>query len=411
MNYWDEKVIVPIKKHFNKEIELRLEAREIEQLLKNCHDAVTKEYILKKLDSIYRGYCLGEYDDYWLHDIMQRLMLFDKEVGKVIISFNLIETAASWANHSESVRVKDFIDILIIYDLSKGPKDWDAMEQQVNMELEKLKVYGDSRKGGYLALLHGYIRIRRYSDGNRKEQSNNLELLRNHWDFLKLVYSVMLHRIIDSGHRDFAAVANNIRIQKSHHQFVHIFYSAAKERVHELDSTEEGQGKINRHLDKILKIQKDTPQDNDTLDGLCSILFDDLQHFLEKNKMPSYDEVVSELQEMKSKVDSLNNQVEQMAQKMAAAVNASIPVEDIEKELMRLLPGAAYDVFTQVNSLLTGNKAWMERAADIKERILEKRDNPTIVKGNYYASGAHHDDKSRHIEIDKEDDLPKLPEK
>ena len=44
-------------------------------------------------------------------------------------------------------------------------------------------------------------------------------------------------------------------------------------------------------------------------------------------------------------------------------------------------------------------------------RYMEKRDNPTIVKGNYYASGSHHDDKSRHIEIDKEDDLPKLPEK
>lgn len=411
MNYWDENVIVPIKKHFNKEIELRLEARMIDQLLQNCHDADTQEYILDELDSIYRGYCLGEWKDYWLQDIMKHLMQFDQVAGKVIPTLNLIEISLSWSKHSESVRVEDFIELLTVYDLSIGHKNWESLEQQVNIELEKLKVYGDSRKGGYLALLNGFIKIKRNAGDNREVQVSNMELLENHWDFLKLVYSVMLHRIIDSGHRDFAAVANNIRIQKSRHQFVHIFYSAAKERVQELDSTEEGQGKINRHLDKILKIQKDTPQDYDTLDGLCSILFDDLQHFLEKNKMPSYDEVVSELQEMKSKVDSLNNQVEQMAQKMAAAVNASIPVENIEKELMRLLPGAAYDVFTQVNSLLTGNKAWMERAVDIKERILEKRDNSTIIKGNYYASGSHHDDKSRHIEIDKNDDLPKLPEK
>lgn len=373
----------------SKDIELRLEAKAIEQLLQNCYDADTQEYILDELDSMYRGYCLGEWRDYWLQDVVKRLMQFDQVAGKVISSLNLIETAASWAKHSESVRTGDFIDLLTEYDLSIGQKDWDALEQQANLELEKLKVYGDSRKGGYLALLHGYIRIKKNAGGNRDLQVNNLELLDRHWDFLKLVYSVMLHRIVDSGHRDFAAVANNIRVQKREHQFVHIFYSAAKERVLDLDNTADGQAKINRHLDEILKIQKDTPQDYDTLDGLCSILFDDLRHFLDKNKMPSYDEVVSELKEMKAKVDSLNDQVEQMAHRMVAAVNAAIPVEDIEKELMRLMPGAAYDVFTQVNSLLTGNKAWMERAADIKGRILEKRDNPTIVKGNYYASGSH----------------------
>ena len=93
--------------------------------------------------------------------------------------------------------------------------------------------------------------------------------------------------------------------------------------------------------------------------------------------MPSYDEVVSELQEMKAKVDILNNQIEQMAQRMVNAVKASIPIEDIEKELLRLSPGTGYDVFTQVNSLLIGNKAWMERANDIKQKILEQRDKPT----------------------------------
>lgn len=268
--------------------------------------------------------------------------------------------------------------MLITYGLSPSHKDWCSIERRVNEELKKLRVYGDHVQGGYLALLHGFVRIKRASD-NREEQGTRLDLLEKYWDFLRNVYSVILCRIVDVRNPDFAGVANNIRVLKSRHQFVRIFYSAAKELVADLDKTTDGQAKIRGHLDKILEIQKATKQDCDTLDGLCSILFSDLQHFLDKNKIPSYDEIAIELNEMKLKVDSLNGQVEQMAHKMAEAVKASIPVEDIEKELLRLTGGTAYDVFTQVNTLLTGNEAWMERAAGIKERILEKRDKPMVV--------------------------------
>lgn len=43
INYWNENVIVPLKRHMSKEIELRLEAKAIEQLLQNCYDADTQE--------------------------------------------------------------------------------------------------------------------------------------------------------------------------------------------------------------------------------------------------------------------------------------------------------------------------------------------------------------------------------
>ena len=84
---------------------------------------------------------------------------------------------------------------------------------------------------------------------------------------------------------------------------------------------------------------------------------------------------------------------------------------DIEKELLRLSPGTSYDVFTQVNSLLTGNKAWMESASDIKLKMLSMRDNPTIVNGNIYQSGATHDDHSKHIDLGNNDNQLKLEDK
>lgn len=107
MNYWDEHVIVPVKRHAGKEKELNpFEQRSIERILEECHDAYTQEYILEELDSIYRDYCLGKKTDYWLQDIMSRLMQFDQVAEKVIPQFDLLELAESWAKHSESVRVK-----------------------------------------------------------------------------------------------------------------------------------------------------------------------------------------------------------------------------------------------------------------------------------------------------------------
>jgi len=414
MNYWDEYVIIPIKECFEGYREIRGgDSINIERSVNACTEDNDQIYLLDSLKDIYRDYCLGKWRNVWLQGVMNRMVAFDGIHGKVIPSFDVVDLAFSWAKNNESVRLDEFIDILTTYDRLSADEDWEQLENRVNDELRKLKVYGDQTKSGYLALLHAFIRIRRdFGDSNLDKQNELLKLLERHWDFLKLVYSVMIRRIVDNGNRDFAAIANNMRVQKSNHKYVYIFYAALKERIDDLSDTEDGKSKINRHLKELLKIQKDTPQDNETLDELCTTLFpEELRQFLDKNNIKSYDEVMSELQEMKAKVDSLNSQVAQMAQRMADAIKASIPVENIEVELLRLQPGTSYDVFTQVNSLLTGTKAWMERANEIKQKILDKRDNPTIVKGNYYASGSHHDDKSRHIEIDKNDDLPKLPEK
>lgn len=412
MIYWEENVVKPIKDCFAGRREIKgFDSINIERIVNNCIDSNAQIYILRLLEDEYSAYCIGKWNYSWLQNVMHRLMDFDGVHEMVIPYYDIIELANSWSKYNESVRLRDFISILTIYDNSSYDKDWEQLESRVNDELIKLKVYGDRVKSGYLSLLHAYIRFRRaYGDRDWDKQHEYLRLLESHWDFLKLVYSVMVRRIVDNGNRDFAAIANNMRVQKSHHKYVHIFYAALKERIDDLTDTEDGKSKINKHLKELLKIQKDTPQDKETLDELCTTLFpEELRRFLDKNSIKSYDEVMCELQDMKAKIDSLNSQVAQMAQRMADAVKASIPVEDIEIELLRLQPGTSYDVFTQVNSLLTGNKAWMDRANEIKQKILDKRDKPTIVKGNYYASGSHHDDKSRHIEIDKED-LPKLPE-
>lgn len=414
--YWDKNVIVPIKHYILKKNELApFYLKDVEHKLNLCSEADEQEYILDALADIYRDYCAGKWKDYWLQGCISQLMRFDQDAGRVIPHLDPIETAFSWAEHNETIRVNDFIELMSNYDLSCACKDWVRLEERVNHELEKLKVYGDSTKGGYLALLHAYVRIKTCAGNDGDMREENLELLERHWDFLKLVYSVRLRRIVDCGHRDFAAIANNFRVMKSHYKYIHIAYSAIKERIETLDTTEEGRKKINYHLEKMLKTEKDTPQDNEVLDDLCKVLFtEEFQQILDKNRMPDYDEIASELQEMKSRVDALNVQVKQTAEQMAAAVKDAIPVETIERELLRLCdfqPGTAYDVYVQLNAMLTGDKAWMERTSDIRERLLEKHNSATVINGNIYQSGARHYDESKHLEIGKETDSSKLLEK
>jgi hypothetical protein len=381
--------------------------------LSKCTDENEQKFILQQLSPLYEAYIKGKkpFVGYFENEIIRKFCDWDVAFGTKIANLDLIETAISWADNNSEVRVEDFISLLTCYSKACPNEQWDDLEQEVWHEILKLEVYGNRTKAGYLVLLHGFLRIviRR---PDPLEQQKFIDLFIENWDYLKLVYSVMIRCIVDCGHKDFAGVANNVRILSRCHPYIYIFYSVLSERFEDLCQSGTDREKLSKHLNKIMEIMNTTTQDCSHLDILCRIFFpDSFKEYLDKNRLPSYDEVVNELNEMKNKVDSLNSQIEQMAQRMVNAVNASIPVGDIEKELLRLSPGTSYDVFTQVNSLLTGNKAWMERASDIKQKILSMRDNPTIVNGNVYQSGATHDDRSKHIELGDNSNQLKLEDK
>lgn len=389
------------------------EMNSISYMVVHCEDKTEQRYILEHLQPLYKEYLMGKnpLKKYYCEEMMHMLCTWDAAYDKTIANLDLVDIAISWADNNSDVRVREFINVLYCYYMANPGAQWNTIEPKVWHELLKLEVYGNRTKAGYLVLLHGFLRII-IKRSNSLEQKQLIDLLIENWDYLKLVYSVMIRSIVDCGHKDFAGVANYVRVMTWCHPYIYIFYSVLSERFEDLCQSGTDREKLSRHLNKILGIMNTTTQDCNYLNVLCRILFpDSFKEYLDKNRLPSYDEVVSELNEMKSKVDSLNSQIEQMAQRMVNAVNASIPVGDIEKELLRLSPGTSYDVFTQVNSLLTGNKAWMERASDIKQKILSMRDNPTIVNGNVYQSGATHDDRSKHIELGDNDNQLKLGNK
>lgn len=78
----------------------------------------------------------------------------------------------------------------------------------------------------------------------------------------------------------------------------------------------------------------------------------------------------------------------------------SIPIEVISSELDKMsnsFPEKAYETFEGLNSLLIDNETWKENAPKIRNRILENKQKFTTQVTYSYASGATHNDYSKHI--------------
>ena len=99
--------------------------------------------------------------------------------------------------------------------------------------------------------------------------------------------------------------------------------------------------------------------------------------------------------------EQMNEQISQMASQLKKMAEASVPISDIEMELMRLPDGMAWEVFGKLNNLLMANEAWARNAVIIRNRILERMQNPqpNVQTTNYYAPGSTHNDGSKHISL------------
>jgi len=372
-----DEVIKPLKDSWKKSDRLRIgEDFENTSLFESLDDD-SKDCVFRNLQEEYRDYCYGFYPQYGFRDLVKCFLDYDAKHTRYICSYNITNIALSWADNNNEVWEKQFLEVLKTFDYASPDADWKSIEQNVNGEIGKLKVYGNEIKCGYLALLHGYIKIReKFDTTNIQGMEEDIQLLFVYWDFLKLLYSVFIGRMCDNRHRDFAAIANNMR-QRREKEFVHIYIAALSERIPYLCNNDQERTNIDKHLKELKEIEKVTPQEY-TLDDLCTILFDDLKNFLDKHRIKSYEEIASELEGMKAKVDMMNEQVHQMAQSMADAVNGTIAIDVIKTELLRLTPGSAYDVFQQLNALLIDNKAWVEQASQIKNEIIEKQNKQNL---------------------------------
>ena len=102
-----------------------------------------------------------------------------------------------------------------------------------------------------------------------------------------------------------------------------------------------------------------TPK-SDTLDALCNLLFpEELSEYLAKHRPKDARQLREEIaclrEELGETTRQMKQQVQAMADTMKAMLEASVPIEEIEQELLMLDYNEAIGVFKQLNTLLLNN--------------------------------------------------------
>ena len=215
---------------------------------------------------------------------------------------------------------------------------------------------------------------------------------------------------------------------------MHIFYSGLMDCTDELPLTR----KQKREMDKIiLQMQEEMQraEPSDLLYELCDALFpEDFQRLLREHRPKSYREVEDESQQKDELIKQIRQQNQHLASELEKAkdvlqqmILSSIPIEEIDAELMKYPPATAFDLLRELNNsvVLSVMEVWREHYPGLLEKyrnrlfepINEQKDLTEAMKkvaerptfGTYYGKGSVHDDKRRQLTVgDIEKKYPQL---
>ena len=340
------------------------------------------------------------------------LIEIDPYFGQWFENYDLLDLAENkWCTVTES-------QYHIIFHLMKCAlnggydNDWKKLADDFRFRLLSEVECGTPWSREVYAIMNGICMIWK-SSADESEKMQLLDKMKNDWDFLKYLYSVMFRQIIGCSYKNFTQVANMIHFRSSYHPYAHLFYAVFVERADEFVKEKTDQKKIEKHLNKMVEVMESTPKSDD-LNDLCNLLFpEELNEYLARHRPKDARQLREEIaclrEELGETTRQMNQQVQAMADKMKALLEASVPIEEIEQELLMLDYNEAMGVFRQLNTLLLNNKAWVNNAGSIRNEIYKLK-NETKGGDTYnYAFGATHNDGRRTLNI-RQDDETKLLE-
>lgn len=258
-------------------------------------------------------------------------------------------------------------------------------KQHIEDEIERLAVQDDRKRGELFCVMQAYHSIAVNESLSDEERMQMYEQLKEHWQYLVNVYSVMVKRIIGSGFKTFSQLVNNVNILVPYNPCIHLFYNAVLLRQDDIFPTDKDKDKAVKNLTRMEDIMKQTPKDT-MLDALCKVLFgDEFEEVMTRKSQLSYDELKQQLKEYRDTMQIMERNWATVVNQLKSAVEASVPISVIEKELLKMEPNIALGIFSQLNMLLTGEEVWISNANEIKQKILEKR-NYNIEKANIHVA-------------------------
>lgn len=327
---------------------------------------------------------------------------------------NLITLTESWA---DNLRLYDgssgeYIEMLSLLVNTKIDADWEGVSVYSKEKLFQEEANGDPKEAELFCFLHGTSMIMR-TQWDYDAKLGAFELFRKYWSFLRFFYSLMIRRIVGCNYSNFSQVVNHVLNQKEFHQHIEIFYCALVDRIDSLSLTLKQKKNIEKKMIQIQETMERT-KPSEILYTLCNTLFpEDFQRLFNEHRPKTYDQLEKENTDlrnerielehkMKSMRETANEQIRRMAEQLEKAVEASIPIEDIERELMILPSGQAWDVFSQLSTLLQANPIWRKYDIDIRKKLLDRLNSrtSTVDKQFIFQAGSKQIDQSKNLYID-----------
>lgn len=335
------------------------------------------------------------------------LITDDPYFGQWLETFDLLDLVESWCcGVTES---QDYaIFHLMKCALNGGyDNDWEKLADDFRFRLLAEVECGTPWSREVYAIMNGICMIWK-SSLDESEKMQLLDKMKCDWDFLRYLYSVMFRQFIGCNYKNFTQVANMIHFRSAYHPYAHLFYAVFVERADEFVKRKADQKKFDGHLKKIEEVMESTPK-SDALDALCDLLFpEELSEYLAKHRPKDARQLREEIAQLREELGEttrqMNHQVQAMADKMKALLEASVPIEEIEQELLMLDYNEAMGVFKQLNTLLLNNKAWVNNAGSIRSKIYQLKNASKGGDIYNYASGATHNDGRRTLNIKQENE-------
>ena len=316
--------------------------------------------------------------------IVTDLFLNDCVIGKTMNNLDIVDSALRWGKKSAEERNPPYTFFLLLKHLIKTGYDpgWDAVEKDVRGRLKKAHEFGDYWRLEMYCIIMAF-RLVMKSNLSDTEKDKKYDEIRDRWDFLRYMYSMMLGVIVGLKSENFAAVASSLAIRKKDYGYMHLAYKAFKENFDKLCPPllkDSHTGELIRdqaviHLQKMEDIIKSTPPENDIV-PLLEILFSKkMKAVLAHDRPKTYEELEKDIESLTQSYDDVVRQMAQGIRQMAQGMEDAISIESLTEAFLRFPCELAMALFQSVHNLLAQDKVWQKYQAEIQQKILAKYEN------------------------------------
>ena len=368
---------------------------------------------------------------------MESIIEDDDQFGNWASDKDLINAAENWGDNmkrfeKESRRIYRFFHVLEVLLKSNCQQDWKSLSEELKGMLFKAEVCYDYKTDEVLCVLHAFTMIMQ-QEWTKEKKKEMLDLLNQHWLFLKHYYSVMIRHIIGVKWTRFHKVAETVMTSsQSFKPHMHIFYCGLMDCVDELHLDRKQQREMNKVMLLMQEEINRVKEPSELLYPLCDAIFpEDFQRLLREHRPKSYKEIEDESHQKDELIKQIQKQNEQLKSDLDATkevleqmILSSIPIKDVDAELEQYPPTMAWELLLKLNEspILNAFEAWhnaypallkkyrgrlvdyMNQQKELNEAIKEGVNRPTYR----YEAGSTHDDKRSQLVFgeEKEQVLP-----